>query len=340
MTNLNLHSIGKAMLLLMFIFTSNMSFAQKLIQDSRGKDVFENYLGEAVQAEFSPGQTALGVTYSKIIGSPIFYFVGDTAHKTVGKSTSISITGKVEGSGTDDGKSFSISKGLVRPSFRLELGLQRNLNTFYNLRLIPAHKPFTYMYGGHVYGEYQNVNFYDTLAKVQTGKRPFIYGVHVHGTVFHARGFKNLSWAFSLSADLSSNYNSEDFIAYQARSETTYIDPTVVSQGDQLGNIGTYSRTRAYRVRASLPVFINRIVNITPYASVYGYKNGSTNYMPGFAVNFFSGAPMAEKTALAQGFGIAVDWTKTKGAWKTATVSIYGALSLQLIRDAMKFKSE
>ncbi|TCC88637.1 hypothetical protein EZ428_18545 [Pedobacter frigiditerrae] len=340
-------NLTMAIVCLLPLLTCNSAFAQKLIQDTRGKDVLEFYKGGAIQTLFTPTQTSLEVTYSQVIGTPLFYYInGDEAQKTVGKSHSLSMTGKVQGSGTDGGKPFSISKGLVRPSYRLEAGYQRNLNTFYDITKLPASGLFsTYSAGVSMYGEYQDINLYDTLARVQSNHRPLVYGIHGHFTAFNKHGFDSgpfskLSWALSFSADLSNSYNSELFIPYQGRTTKTYIDPNIISSSDVLGNIGSLKRSTVYRLRASLPVFVTEWLNLTPYASYYGFGNGSSNWLPGFAVNLFNGAPRVKGGSLDKGFGVAIDWPKTTGAGRSAAVSIYGTLSFDKLKKIIVGEQE
>lgn len=330
---------------LLLLFSCKQSFGQKIIKDSRGKDVLEYYKGGAIQGDFSPTQTSLSVSYSQVLGSPVFYYVNkDTTQKTVGKSHAISFTGKIEGSGTDAGKPFNISKGIVRPLYRLEIGYQRTIDKFYNISKIPSSRPFAFNAGANIFGEYQDINLYDSLHKTQSNLHPFVYGLHGHVTFFNSKGFKKgllkeFAWAFSVSADISSNYNSENFISYQERTASGYIDANIIALGEETGNIGTYKRARAYRMRASLPIFLNQYINLTPYASMYGFNGSSNNWLPGFSINFFTGSPRAEKSGLEQGFGLAVDWAKTKGVRKP-TVAIYGSLAFDKLKKVIKGVSE
>lgn len=326
--------LSNAILCLGLLLYSSKTSAQKIMKDSRGKDVFEYHKAGSIQSELSPTQTSLTVTYNLVSGIPTMYYVnGDKTQKTVTKSHSFSFSGKVEGSGTDEGKAFSLNKGLVRPSYRLELGYQRNINTFHDLNLLPNGRNFTYIIGGSVYGEYQNLNFYDTLTKTQSNIKPLIYGAHGHGTLFYGRGpkkglFKELSLAFSVSADLASSYDQALFVRYAKQNGQIYTDNNIVAISDVEGNIGTFERTGFFRVRGSLPVFVSSWLALTPYTSVYGFKTGKTNYMHGFAVNFFSGAPRAKENTLTTGFGFSVDWPKIKGERKAA-LSIYGSFALE-----------
>lgn len=325
--------------LLLLSFTQ--SFSQKIIKDSRGKDILEYYKGGAIQGDFSPTQTSLSVSYSQVLGSPVYYYVNqDTTQKTVGKSHAISFTGKIEGSGTDAGKPFNISKGLIRPSYRLEVGYQRTIDKFYNISKIPDSKPFAFNAGVNIFGEYQDINLYDTLSKIQSNLHPFVYGIHTHVTFFNSKGFKkgllkNFACAFSLSGDISSTYNSENFTSYQERTASGYMDANIIALGEETGNIGTYERDGAYRLRASLPIFLNQYINLAPYASMYGFHGGSNNWLPGFSINFFIGSPRAEKSSLEQGFGFAVDWPKTKGERKP-TFAIYGSLAFDKLKKVIK----
>lgn len=328
----------KALVCFCLVNLSFTAFGQKIMQDSRGKDILEYYKGGAIQGEFSPTQTSLAVSYSAVLGQPVYYYVnGDTTQKTVGKSNAISFKGKVEGSGTDAGKPFNLGKGLVRPSYRLEFGYQRTLDKFYRVALLPKGKPFAYSAGINLFAELQDINLYDTIAKVQTNRKPLIYGLHSHVTIFNKGGFseglfKTFGWAFSFSADLSSTYDSEAFISYQERTAAGYIDANIVALGDEAGNIGTFRRAGAYRLRAAVPLFLSKYINITPYASVYGFNGGSNHWLPGFSLNFFSGSPRSENSSLEQGFGIAVDWPKSKGA----NVAIYGSISFDKMNKAFK----
>jgi hypothetical protein len=328
---------------LLFPFSGH---GQKIMQDSRGKDIFEYYKGGALQATLVPTQTSLELSYNQVLGNPFFYYInGDTTQKTIGASRSISFSGKIAGSGTNQGKPFNATNGLVRPSYRLEVGYQRNLNIFYHLKHIPSGRPFTYMAGGNIYGEYQNINFYDTKAQIQSNKRPFIFGAHGHVTIFHARSvdqsaLSSVSWAISFSGDLSQNYNQDGLIPYQERKSDTYIDPNVISVGDVIGNIGTFDRALSYRFRAAIPIFINEYVNVTPYGSLYGYGQSNASFLPGLAFNFLSGSPLKENSSLAQGFGVALDWPRSSGVWKPAVVSLYGTFKLDLLKKALIGKSE
>lgn len=303
------------------------------MHDSRGKDVFEFYKGGSLQATLVPTQVSMQLNYNLVLGSPYYFYVeGDTARKTVGASTSLSFVGKVTGGGANKGKPYDVINGLVRPSYRAEIGLQRNLNTFYNIKLIPRGNNFTHAGGMSVYLEYQNVNFYDTLSQIIDNKRPIIYGLHGHINLFHT---KSGLFAISLSGDIYKSYNQDALTPFQERTQSTYIDPNVVSVGDVFGNIGAFDRVTAYRLRASLPIFVNEWISLTPYTSMYGYIDDEPKNLTGMALNLFNGSPAELKGSIVQGFGIGVDWLRDNNEWSSANVSLYGSLNLDLLRKSL-----
>lgn len=311
------------------------------MQDSRGKEIFEYYKAGSFQASFTPTQTALEVGYGFILGDKYYYHLtGDTSKKTIGVSQSINLSFKAAGSGTNQGKSFDVATGLNRPSYRVEIGFQRNLNTFYDLSLLKR-TPFVYMAGVSAYGEYHHLNFYDATTKVRTKHRPLVIGIHGHSTWFTTssiqRGWlSGTSMGISISGDIASSYNQDGLVPYQDRKPETYIDNEVIAIGDMEGNIGVFERKLTYRARVSIPIFFSRFVNITPYGSVYGYGSKQPNLMPGIAANFLTGSPMAKNSSLDQGFGIALDWINSKGTWKSAVVSLYGSLKFDLSKKNPK----
>lgn len=321
--------LGALILAMLFGHFSN---GQIIMQDSRGKDVFEYYKGGDLQATFVPSQISTQINYNAVIGNRSFFYVGDTTQKTVGVSHSISLIGKVTGSGTNEGKPYDVDNGLKRPAFRAEVGWQRNINTFYDIRLIPDNNRFTHAFGINFYGELQNVNFYDTLSQKQTNEKPFIYGIHTHANFFETRlGVA----AISFSGDLYRSYNQDALIPYQERTGSTYIDPNIISTGSVLGNIGTFDKATAFRLRASLPIFIHKYVSFTPYTSYYGYLGEQTKNLTGFALNFFNGTPRDKKSSIAKGLGIGIDWEKIKDNWSLANISLYGSLDLELLKKAV-----
>jgi len=323
---------------ILLIFLSPCCYGQYIMQDSRGKDVLEYYKTGALQATFVPSQISTQLNYNFPVSRSFFYILEngnkDTV-RTIASSVAFSLVGKVAGTGSTEGKPFNVNTGLKRPSFRLELGLQRNIDTFFNVSKIPKGNKFTHTVGFNIYGEYQNVNFYDTISSLQSNKRPFNYGLHTHITWYRTRGFRTIAWAFSLSADYSKTYNQDALIPYQENGRGTFIDPNVISVGEVVGQIGSFAKKNAFRLRASFPIFLGPYVNVTPYASVYGYGGLQENWMPGIAFNFLNGSPVAKSTTIAQGFGFGIDWVKSKAKWSSPYYSLYGSLNLDLMHKKL-----
>lgn len=303
--------------------------AQSISQDSRGKDVMEVYKAENLTGSFAPTQLSLSLNYNFIIGAP-FYFhpTGFSARPTISISHAISVTAKITGSGTGQGKPFNFSKELVRPAYRLEIGYQRTIDMFNDIKAIPS---FTYVAGGYLYGEWQSINLYDTTLGITTSKKPFTFGGHGHFTMFHKSGW----FAISLSQDIGFTYNQEAFTPYQAAAGT-FIDNNIVSQQAFLGNIGTYNKATSFRARVAVPVFFNEFVNITPFLNRYGYFSKNGNTVAGMTINLFNGSPRKKDGTIGKGFGIGVDWVKSKEKWTSPSYFIFGNLDLNFLKKSPK----
>jgi|GEM_PF-2426827 len=302
--------------------------AQVIVQDSKGKDIFELYKAGTLTGSFAPSQLSMQINYNFIIGKPYYYYLNDTTNKTISVARAFSITGKVTGAGVNQGKPFSLNKELIRPSYRLELGYQRTLEVFNNIKLIDW---FTYAAGGNIFGEIQNINLYDSVTKITKSLKPFVFGMHGHITAFHKSGV----FAISLSQDIGKTYNQDNFLPYQNRAGT-YIDQNVVSQAAFVGNIGVYKKVVSYRTRLSTPIFFNKYFNLIPYYVKSGYINDQSADIGGIALNFFNGNPRETNGIVGQGFGIGLDWVKNKGNWSSPNYFIYGSLNLELVRKVFK----
>jgi hypothetical protein len=320
---------------LFFLFSCFQVHAQALIQDSRGKEVFEYYRSENFQASFAPTQLSLQANYNFVLGNPYYFYVGDTTRKTVGKANALSVTFKVAGSGKDEGKLFSVRDGLTRPTYKLELGWQRTLNTFYNIKLVP--QTFVYSAGISGFAERNDLVFYDTLSRKRSSETPVFLGVHGHYTLYETKYGR---FVFSVSGDLGKTYNQDNLTPFQERSTTGYIGPDVVSVGEVGGQIGAFQKETRYRIRLSIPVFVTDWLNITPYTSVFGYTGSRAKHLPGLAISFFNGAPFVNKSSLAQGFGLGFDCLNDKNGWSKVRVSLFGTLKVDKMVKAMTGKPE
>ncbi len=303
--------------------------AQSISQDSRGKDVMETYKAENLTGSFAPTQLSLSLNYNFVIGSP-FYFhpTGYLDQPTISASHSISVTTKITGSGTSQGKPFNFSKELVRPAYRLEIGYQRTIDKFNDIKSIPI---FTYATGIQLYGEWQSLNLYDTVSRRTTSKKPFTFGGHAQFTLFHKSGW----FAISFSQDFGFTYNQDGFTPYQAAAGT-FIDNNVVSQQAFLGHIGVFDKAKSFRTRVSIPFFLNEFVNITPYFNRYGYINASGNTVAGMTLNLFNGSPRKKDGTIGKGFGIGMDWVKSKDKWTSPNYFIFGTLDLNFLKKDYK----
>ncbi|MFB9864806.1 hypothetical protein [Rufibacter immobilis] len=322
----------KFLIIIFLVFGTQFSFSQIIMQDTRGKDVFEFYKGGDFQATFVPSQISAQANYNFVLGSPFFYYIDSVSNKTVGVSYSLPVILKITGSGINQGKPYDIESGLVRPAYRLEVGWQRNLNTFYNIRAIPEGNNFTHAMGINLYGEIQNVNFYDTIAQKQTNERPFVYGFRAHANFFE-------TWygvlALSFSIDLYRSYNQENLKLYQQRTIGTYIDPNIIATNPVMGNIGVFEKATAYRLRGSLPIFINQYVSFIPYTSFYGYLDDDIKNTSGFTLNILNGAPRMKNSSIAQGFGFSIDWENNNSKWSSPNYSLHGSFDIALLRKQL-----
>lgn len=299
------------------------------MQDSRGKDVFEFYEGGDLQANIVPTQLSVAINYNLLLGGHYFYYVNDTANKTIGTSKSLSTVFKINGAGDEDGKPLNIDKPFVRPVYRFELGFQRNINKFYDVKRIPNWA--TYMTGFNGYIEYQNINFYDTVSKTLTSKNPISLGLHFHFSTFET---KFGLFALSVSGDIVNSFRKDQLIPFQKVDEIKYMDSTVISGGDEFGLIGIYNRVNAYRFRASVPIFVLNWLSISPYGSIFVYEKQRSNFNQGFALNFFNGSPSKKNSSLSKGFGVSIDWTNDGNKWGSRNISIYGSFELSKIKKA------
>lgn len=328
-------SILKTSILLTVLLVVSIKSLQSQVisQDSRGKDILEIYKIKELQASFTPGQFSLQSTFS-IPYARYYYHLGDTSQRIVSKAKAISITGKVTGEGVASGKPFSLSNQLARPDFRLELGNQWTIEKFDNI--LSATTPAAFLAGVIVYAETQNVNFYDTLSKHSSNKHPFNFGLRGHITFFETWTGR---FALSFSGDIGRSYRQDALKSFQNRTTDLYIDPNITAVNEIAGSIGQLDEVAAYRLRASMPVFIFRLLNVIPYYSAYGYKGVTAGQAGGFNINIGNGLPRRAGSTLENGFGLGVDWVKSKGKWSSGNYFIYGTLDIGFLKGTFNPKS-
>lgn len=312
-----------SILLPAFLFTYIVSYAQVVSQDSRGKDVLEVYKAETFTGSFTPGQLSLSLGYSFILGKPIPY-ITSAGNTTITASHALSLNAKITGAGTESGKPFDLKQQLVRPTYKLEVGYHRTIDKFNDISNIPL---FTYSAGIIGFGERSKLNIYDTASKETTVHIPVLLGGRAYLNLFHKSGY----FAISVSHEFATAYNKDILKSYQQR-ENTYIDDNIVSQGDLFGFMGKYQKETSHRSRISLPVFINKYLNINPYYNWYGYVDKTTKKNIGFAFNFFNGSPREKDSRIGKGFGIGTDWVHDGKSWSSPKYFIFGVIDNNFLK--------
>jgi len=64
------------------------------------------------------------------------------------------------------------------------------------------------------------------------------------------------------------------------------------------------------------------------YAQLISQDSRGKDVLEFYQARALNGKPMKTNSALAQGFGIGIDWLKKKGKWSSGNYFIYGSLNL------------
>lgn len=231
------------------LVTSLLTFqaiGQDIITDSKGNFIF-GMPATTIQPTLSSNNVGIS-TPLKYISRKMYYIVDrvslDTVN-TMSKSHVIFAKANI----VNNTKSTLIFNSKTNYSPSLEIGIAWGFDTLYH----PSEKAGLYFtYSASVFGEYQNFNYYDTIAHSFAANKTNRISP---GIKFNVTAFKGTAFSISASLSYQNSIVTDDLTSYQKRPNTFYFDPNISTNGQNDGYLSPVNPKENFRLSLSLPQF-------------------------------------------------------------------------------------